>query len=151
MVDVDSTPVRHGNLIIAASHSGGLSAVSEDTGRVQWTLDRSGIKNPLLADGKLIVSTSSGVILWIDPDTGAIQQELELARPGLTSPMRFTENTFVVGDGDRGAIVLDLAEPKLHALFEATVGVSGAMAHHSDMLFLVTNRGMVYGLKARLF
>jgi len=150
MVDVDSTPVQYGKFIIAASHSGGLSAVHEDTGRVQWTIDRGGITNPMLANGRLIVTTSSGVVLWIHPETGEIQQELELARPGLTSPMRFTEHTFVVGDSDRGAIVLDIDTPKLHALFEATVGISGAMAHHRDMLFVVTNRGMVYGLKASL-
>lgn len=151
MVDVDSTPVRYGNLIIAASHSGGLSAVHEETGRIQWTLDRSGIENPLLVGEKLIVTTSSGSVLWLNPETGRIQQELEMARGGLTSPMHFTEHTFVIGDADRGAIVLDLDEPKLHALFEPTVGISGQMAQRHDMLYVVTNRGMVYGLRARLY
>lgn len=150
MVDVDSTPVAYGNLIIAASHTGGMSAVHRDNGRIQWTVERTGFTSPLLVEDTLIASTASGSIFWIDPLTGRELQELVLERPGLTSPMRFTENTFVVTDIARGVFVLDTRKPGIHAVFEPAVGISAQSDFYQDMLFVLTNRGTVYGLKATL-
>lgn len=151
MIDVDTAAVGYENLVIAASHSGGLSAVHKETGTVQWTVDRNGFRDPVIIDDLLIASASGGRVYWIDPLTGRIQQEMEMLRGGLTAPLHFTNHTFVIGDRDRGALVVDVHQAKIHALFEATVGISGAMDFQNDMLFAVTNRGMVYGLQVRAY
>lgn len=150
MVDVDGTPVAYGNLIITSSHTGGMSGVNRDTGRIQWTVERTGFTSPLLIEDTLIASTANGSIFWIDPLTGRELRELVLERPGLTSPLHFTENTFVVTDTVRGAFVLDVREPRIHAVFEPAVGISAQSDFYQDRLFVLTNRGMVYGLKATL-
>lgn len=150
MIDVDSSPIAYRNLIIAASHSGGLSAVHRDTGRIEWSLDRSGITTPIMANGTLIATTAQGSVLWVDPESGRLLQELEMSRPGLTSPMRFTDETFVVGDASRGIFVMDVNRPKLHAVFEPSNGSSGQPTFFGDTLYVLTNRGQVYGLRASL-
>lgn len=150
MVDVDSSPIAWNQYIIAGSHAGGLSAVHRDTGRIEWTLERTGTTTPILAHGTLITTTAQGSVLWVDPASGRILQELEMSRPGLTSPMRFTEDTFVISDASRGVFVLDVNAPKLHAAFEPSNGSSGQPAFFRDTLFILTNRGQVYGLRASL-
>lgn len=147
MVDVDGAPIKYDNLIIAASYSGGLSAVHQDTGSLQWTIDKTGFHTPVVVDDK-IIATAGGIIYWIDPISGRIQQELEMLRPGLTAPLRFSDYTFAIGDADRGVTLVDIDGTVLHALFETTYGISGQMARHGDMLFFVTNRGMAYGVRA---
>lgn len=147
MVDVDGAPIKYENLIIAASYAGGLSAVNQATGTVQWTIDKTGFHTPIVVDDMLI-ATAGQTIYWIDPISGRIRQELEMLRPGLTAPLRFSDGTFAIGDADRGVTLVDVDGTKLHALFETTYGISGQMARHGDMLFFVTSRGTAYGVRA---
>lgn len=149
MIDVDSPPVEYGDTIIAVSHSGGVHAVDKETGNIEWSLDQQGVHTPLLVDDTLILTTTGGRILWVQAASGRVLKELKLDRPGLTPAMQFTEDTFAVADADRGVFLIGIEDNQLEALFETTAGVSGPMAIYDDMLFVVTNRGMAYGLKAR--
>lgn len=149
MIDVDSPAIEYKHVVIAVSHSGGVYAVDKETGSIEWSLDQQGVQTPLLVDDTLILTTTSGKIFWVDADSGQIYKELKLERPGLTAPMRFTADTFAVADADRGVFLIGIDDNRLEALFETTVGISGQMALWEDMLFVLTNRGMVYGLKAR--
>lgn len=149
MIDVDSPPVEYGDTVIAVSHSGGVHAVNKDTGTIEWSLDQQGVRTPLLVDDTLILTTTGGRILWVHAASGRIYKELKLDRPGLTPAMQFTDDTFAVADADRGVFLIGIEDNQLEALFETTIGVSGPMAIYDDMLFVVTNRGMAYGLKAR--
>lgn len=147
MIDVDSSPVAYKDTVIAVSHSGGVHAVDKETGTITWHLDQQGVNTPLLVDDTLILTTTNGRIFWVRADSGRIMKELKLARPGLTPPVRFSEDTFAVADADRGVLLVGIEDNRLEALFETTVGISGQMKQWEDMLFFVTNRGMSYGLK----
>jgi len=149
MVDVDSPPIEYKDTVIAVSHSGGVYALDKESGTILWSLDQQGVRTPLLVDDTLILTTTSGKIFWVAADTGRIYKELKLARPGLTPPLRFTSDTFAVADTDRGVLLIGIEDNQLEALFETTIGISGQMAQWEDMLFVLTNRGMAYGLKAR--
>lgn len=148
MVDVDSPAVEYKDMVIAVSHSGGVHAIDKETGAIAWTLDQQGVQEPLLVDNTLILTTTGGRIFWVHADSGRVLRELELERPGLTAPLQFTEDTFAVADADRGVFLIGISDSRLEALFESTVGVSGQMALWDDMLVILTNRGMAYGLKA---
>lgn len=148
MIDVDSAPIEYRDTVIAVSHSGGVHALDKETGAIEWTLDQQGVNSPILVDDTLILTTTNGRIFWVRADSGRILKELKLARPGLTSPVRFSEETFAVADADRGVLLIGIEDNRLEALFETTVGISGQMSQWEDMLFFVTNRGMAYGLKA---
>lgn len=151
MVDVDSPAVEYEDTVIAVSHSGGVHAVDKETGAILWTLEQQGVQTPILVDDTLILTTTNGHIFWVHADSGRIFQELKLNQPGLTAPLHFTEDTFAVADSARGVFLVGISDGRLEALFESTVGISGQMAMWEDMLFVLTNRGMAYGLKAGRF
>src|SRR5699024_8901965 len=117
MVDVDSPPVGYKDLVIAVSHSGGVYALNQDTGRIVWSLDKPGVQTPLLVGNTLILTTTHGHVLWMDAADGTVRHDLKLAQPGLTAPIRFTKNSFVVGDSGRGALVLSIHTPRITGFF----------------------------------
>lgn len=149
MVDVDSPPLRYQSSVIAVSNNGGVFSVDQETGAIQWQLEERGVQTPMLMGDSLICATTNGRILWVDPNTGKIQQELVLSTTGLTAPMRLTDTTFAVADSARGVLIIDGTDPFIHAIFNATVGISGPMAIYGDMVYALINRGKVYGLKLR--
>lgn len=151
MVDVDSPAVEYQDMVIAVSHSGGVHGVDKETGAINWTLEQQGVQTPMLVDDTLILTTTTGRIFWVHADSGRIFRELKLDHPGLTAPLHFTEDTFAVADADRGVFLIGISDSRLEALFESTVGISAQMALWEDMLFVLTNRGMAYGLKAGRF
>lgn len=148
MVDVDSPAIEYEDTVIAVSHSGGVHAVDKETGAITWTVEQQGVQTPILVDDTLILTTTGGRVFWVHADSGRIFRELKLERPGLNAPLRFTEDTFAVADADRGVFLIGISDGRLEALFESTVGISSQMALWEDMLFVLTNRGMAYGLKA---
>jgi outer membrane protein assembly factor BamB len=91
--------------------------VSRETGQVYWirelnaNLSKGQLKkerkqptiwsSPLLASGRLIVVSSKGDALALDPKTGATTKSLKLGDPALLAPIAVGDMVYVATDAAR--------------------------------------------------
>jgi outer membrane protein assembly factor BamB len=146
-VDVDTTPVLDGDVVYAASYSGGLYALDAKDGAVRWRLPTEGAGPLTLVDDHLLfvapreglhsVSTS-GQILWRQgvADAGDPTAPVVLGRHLVFSASR--GGLFVV-DGTNGEL-LEIFNPGQGICAVATLDPGGAR------LYVLSNGGTLYAL-----
>lgn len=118
-----TTPWAAGDVVYIISKGGELMAVSRETGQIYWIkeLNPGGVKasgkrggffgrfgrgakiatywsGPVLASGRLIVVSSQGQALALDPKTGAQQSALNLGGPALLTPIAMDGLLYVQTD-----------------------------------------------------
>ena len=92
-----------------------MIAASRASGQVYWIRDlnagitkrkkRSLYYGPVLASNRLIVTSSKGAAIALDPKTGATLSQINLGGPGLVAPVVANGLVYVVtADGDLVAI-----------------------------------------------
>lgn len=112
-----TSPLPVGDVVYAVSKSGQVICVSRETGQVYWirelnaNLSKGQLKkerkhptiwsSPLLASGRLIVVSSKGEALALDPKTGATTKSLKLGDPALLAPIAVDGMVYVATDAAR--------------------------------------------------
>jgi outer membrane protein assembly factor BamB len=112
-----TSPLPVGDVVYAVSKSGQVICVSRETGQVYWirelnaNLSKGQLKkerkqptiwsSPLLASGRLIVVSSKGDALALDPKTGATTKSLKLGDPALLAPIAVGDMVYVATDAAR--------------------------------------------------
>jgi outer membrane protein assembly factor BamB len=71
-VDADATPIRIGELVVAAAHSGPLSAFDIRSGKKHWSLPINGIRHLWHANQTIFTISSQGELVAIDGLSGKI-------------------------------------------------------------------------------
>jgi len=69
VVDIDGSPVVSGKLVYSTSYNGHLMAISPN-GQTQWKQKISSHQSPLVVDGRVFVTESTGVLHAFDANTG---------------------------------------------------------------------------------
>ncbi len=91
-----STPWPAGDVVYATDQGGKVICIARDSGQVYWIKDlNSGVKKkqraiysgPVLADNRLLLVNSLGVMVALDPKTGARQSTLRLGSPAFLNPI----------------------------------------------------------------
>jgi outer membrane protein assembly factor BamB len=98
LVDVDSTPVVQGNLLIAVSYQGNLTAYNITSGLKAWSQPASSYKDLAVNGDKVFVSQSDGKIIAFNSNSGQKaweQSGLERRKP---SAVAVSENALFVTD-----------------------------------------------------
>jgi outer membrane protein assembly factor BamB len=103
-----TTPWPAGDVVYIISRAGELVCASRETGQVYWIKDlNEGIKKtqdknlffgPVLASDKLIVVSSDGRALSINPKTGEVTKTLKIGGPALITPVAAGGMVYVVTD-----------------------------------------------------
>lgn len=101
LVDLDVDPVEEGGMIYAASYQGGISAITQTNGDVQWHNPEVSSYTGLAKDFQyLYLSDSDSDLLQIDQQTGrALWKQKDLHQRKLTAPAVYSSYV-VVGDYD---------------------------------------------------
>jgi outer membrane protein assembly factor BamB len=144
LVDVDVRPLALAGVYVAASFTGGISAVHPGTGEVLWTLDEQGATSPIEVDaGTLALTTSGGRMLWIDALTGAVLQVLDLESDAVTQLVEHNGMVLAASKG-QGIFALAVESPWIFTRFDAGTGFSASPAVGTDSVFALDNRGSLY-------
>ncbi len=108
-----SAPTVIGNYIVSSSFEGELLAVNINSAKIKWILplndsaDDANVRwlRPLMIDNKLVVISTQGVILTIDPELGSIIKRYELNEDVFISPV-IADNTLYVMTDDAEVFIL---------------------------------------------
>ncbi|MDB5470966.1 MAG: dehydrogenase [Caulobacter sp.] len=103
-----TTPWPAGDVVYIISRAGEVICVSRDSGKVHWikdlnegikkTKDRTLFFGPVLASDKLIVVSSDGRALALNPKTGEVTKTIKLGGPALITPIAANGTVYVVTD-----------------------------------------------------
>ncbi|NBB17162.1 PQQ-binding-like beta-propeller repeat protein [Caulobacter sp. SLTY] len=103
-----ATPWPAGDVVYIISRAGELVCASRETGQVYWikdlnegikkTKDKSLFFGPVLASDKLVVVSSDGRALSINPKTGETTKTLKIGGPALITPVAAGGMVYVVTD-----------------------------------------------------
>lgn len=102
------TPWPAGDVVYVISQAGEVICASRESGQVYWIKDlNAGIKKdkdralysgPVLASDRLVVMSSDGRAIALNPKTGEILKTLKIGSPILTSPVAVGGMIYVVTD-----------------------------------------------------
>ena len=102
-----STPLPVGDVVYVVSKPGEVICVSRETGQVYWIVDlnkdrkkkqRAAWSGPVLASNQLIIVSSTGELVALNPKTGAVEKTVKLGTPALLSPIAVNDTLYLVGD-----------------------------------------------------
>ncbi|MFN3859216.1 MAG: PQQ-binding-like beta-propeller repeat protein [Caulobacter sp.] len=103
-----TTPWPAGDVVYIISRAGELICASRENGQVYWIKDlNAGVKKPkdravftgpVMASDRLVVVSSDGRALAINPKTGEIIKTLKLGSPALITPIAANGMVYVVTD-----------------------------------------------------
>ena len=113
-----ASPLPAGDVVFAVSKAGELIAAARDSGQVYWLTDLSrgrvrreggmfGLfdrevrpvwSSPLLASNRLILVSTLGDAVAVDPLTGAVQKIINLGSPAFLAPIAANGTIYVVTD-----------------------------------------------------
>ena len=103
-----TTPWPAGDVVYLLSRAGEVICVSRDSGKVHWIKDlNEGIKKsqdrnlffgPVMASDRLIVVSSDGRALALNPKTGEVTKTIKLGGPALITPIAANGMVYVVTD-----------------------------------------------------
>ena len=109
-----STPWAAGDVVYVVSKAGEVICVSRESGQVYWVNDlnkdrkkkqRALWSSPVLASNRLVVVSSTGEMVGLNPRTGALEKTLKLGSPALLSPIAVNDMLYIASDkGDLIAI-----------------------------------------------
>lgn len=102
-----STPLPIGDVVYVVSKPGEVICVSRETGQVYWIVDmnkdrkkkqRAAWSGPVLASNRLIIVSSTGELVALNPKTGAVEKTVKLGTPALLSPIAVNDTLYLLGD-----------------------------------------------------
>lgn len=109
-----STPWAAGDVVFVVSKAGEVICVSRESGQVYWVNDlnkdrkkkqRALWSSPVLASNRLVIVSSTGEMVGLNPRTGALEKTLKLGSPALLSPIAVNDMLYIASDkGDLIAI-----------------------------------------------
>lgn len=107
VASIDS-PLPAGDVVYLISQAGEVICASRESGQVYWikdlnagikkSKDRSLFSGPLLASDRLVVVSSDGRAIALNPKTGDVLKTIKIGSPVLTTPVAANGMIYVVTD-----------------------------------------------------
>jgi outer membrane protein assembly factor BamB len=101
-------------VVYVVSKAGEVICVSRESGQVYWVNDlnkdrkkkqRALWSGPVLASNRLVMVSSTGEMVGLNPRTGVLEKTLKLGSPALLTPIAVNDMLYVASDkGDLIAI-----------------------------------------------
>jgi outer membrane protein assembly factor BamB len=146
-VDVDSTPTIVGNVIYAASYSGGLYALDARDGTVRWRVGIEGVGAVRVAGRRLYFAAPRQGLHAADLDGHVIWRQGLTQAGDLTSPV--VVGPYLVFSGSRaGLFIVDRENGRLLEIFNPGSGVCAppTLDEKGGRLYVLSNGGALYAL-----
>ena len=108
-----ATPWVAGDWVFAVTSDAKLMAIARTTGKIRWITQlpefhkaksKSGpisYVGPVLAGGRLVVASTEGALIFVDPDHGAVQGQTELKASVSLPPVVANNMLYVLDDDGR--------------------------------------------------
>jgi len=108
-----STPWVVGDWAFVVTDDARLIAVARGSGKVRWITQLPAFRNPkkkagpifyrgpVLAGGRLIVVSSEGALINVDPDNGAVQSQTSIRAPVSLSPVVANQTLYILDGNGR--------------------------------------------------
>ena len=143
-VDVDTTPLRSGDHIIAGSYAGGLHAIDMEGENFAWSLPGEGYGTPVLFEGTLYVPQAKGRMHAVDAETGQVMWSSAFRRATPTRPT-VTRRHVLVSVGS-AMLVLDRGSGRVVERVMDTYGFTAPPTFVNGTVYAQSNSGFVYAL-----
>jgi outer membrane protein assembly factor BamB len=143
--DVDADPIWIDGKVVAASFTGGISALDPKTMAAGWKIPEPGITRLARGGSGMVVAGGAKKVIGIDADSGRILWRYTFERGAPTRLVVKGGRVHVASD--RGALyVLDLMSGRPLQYFGTGLGFAGDLAAGGDMLFAVSTAGRLFAL-----
>jgi outer membrane protein assembly factor BamB len=108
-----STPWVAGDWVFVVTSDARLVALARNNGKVRWITQLQGFRKPkkkagpiqytgpILAGGRLILASTQGAIVYVDPATGAVQGQTNIGASVTVSPVVAGSTLYVLDDSGR--------------------------------------------------
>ena len=105
-----ATPYVAGEWVFVVTDRAQMLAIARDSGRVRWINQMPRYKNeerkrgpyyyagPVLAGGRLIVASSNGALIEIDPDSGAFRRQWDVGSGVSLQPVVAGQTLYLLTD-----------------------------------------------------
>ena len=144
--DVDADPVVVGNLLVAASHTGGVTAFDLATGTIRWHNDVPGLTR-LGTDGRVLVGAGAGMAIGLGLKSGQELWSYQFER-GTASRLVFDGDRVLFNSDIGPTYILDLFSGERLQAFGSPLGMAGQPAVIDDLLLVYSNGGTLYALSS---
>lgn len=141
-MDVDSTPVVSGELLLAASYAGGVFALSPDTGSIMWQYQVEGASNLAVHEQTLFFSAPKQGLVALDL-AGRQRWRQAIARGVPTMPVLFGPYLFLTGT-ESGIYAASARTGALLQYFNPGHGISAEVSVGGNTLVVLSNYGWLF-------
>ncbi len=143
-VDVDSTPVVVGDVVVASSYRRGLFGVDAATGDVRWLVRGEGYGTAAALEGELYVPQANGRIVAITAATGEVRWVARFHTERASTPA--VSGKYVLAPTGDALALLDRVTGRLLARFDDSRGFSSTPEVAHGTVYAIGNSGTVYAL-----
>ena len=150
MVDVDSTPLVLGNVIVAVSFQGRLKAFRRSDGAPMWEQEASSFLDMAEGYGQVYVVQADDTVRAVDQlDAGVVWEQVGLRHRRLSPPLAYG-NYVLVGDDDGYLHVLAQSDGRFLGRRKLDGdGLRSRMVVVDDTVYLLSNGGQLNALAIR--
>ncbi len=141
-IDVDTTPVFDGEVLLAASYAGGVYAVSPENGSVRWQHAVEGASDLLVLPGGIYFTAPRVGLVALDR-SGQLRWRQAVAHGVPSRPVPFREFLLVTGT-ETGLYVVRADRGELLQYFDPGHGMSAAPAATAGVVVALSNQGQLY-------
>lgn len=146
-IDVDTTPIVHGELVYVGSVGGGVYALNVSGGGVAWRReDLRGVTGLANRGATIYAAVTGKGLLALDGATGQTIWRATLPGGGLSQPVLARGYAYVTSHRD-GLFVVRLQDGLVVQTVEPGRGVFGAPVIVGRRLFFLSNSAVLYALE----
>lgn len=144
-MDVDATPVVHGNVVYASSAAGGLFALDAGDGTEKWHLKVAGAGLLTLDGNRLYLAAANEGLFALEPN-GQILWRQGMAHAGDPSRPLIVGDTMLVSASETGLLAIDKHTGQLRQKFDPGPGISSPPTVAGERMFVLSNGGILYAM-----
>jgi outer membrane protein assembly factor BamB len=149
-VDVDSRPAVIGDTVFVASSSGGVHAVDRTTGLIRWQMDVKGA-GTVVADGNRLYFAAADEGMYATDLGGNVFWRQGTRGGGEPADPLVTGDYVIYTLSEDGLFVVDKRTGVVREFFDPGYGISAAPVLDDDMLYVMSNSGILYALNIERF
>lgn len=144
-VDVDATPRRFGKLLLTSSYSGGVYAVSAESGSVQWRFAVTAASTVEVTDEQIFVTAPRVGLIALDH--GGRELWRQSIPRGVPAPALAAGPYVLVTSSEAGMYIASRTNGRLIQYFDPGYGISAQPAAARDLLVVLSNQGALYAFR----
>jgi outer membrane protein assembly factor BamB len=141
-VDIDTTPVLAGGMLLVASYSSGVFAVSPDTGSVRWQFPVEGASGILVHGDRIFFSAPKMGVVALDL-AGRLIWRQAMPKGVPSTPVALDDLLFISGT-ETGLYAVSARTGRLLQYFDPGHGISASPAVQGKFLTVLSNQGWLY-------